>query len=159
MKKLLYIFLMSLLPISELRGAIILAAAMTPPIKWYIALPVCIVANLIPVPFVLWLIRKIIAYMHTMNWKFANKIADWLDKKAARGVAKMKNASFVGLLLLVAVPLPFTGAWTGSLVASTLGMDKKKSFATIALGVLIAGIIMTLASYGAVAGLAWLKNI
>ena len=83
--------------------------------------------------------------------KFFNKIGTWLAEKAEKNRGKIEKYSFWGVCLFVAVPLPVTGAWTGSLVAATIGMKGWKAFLSCLLGVMIAGVIMTLASYGVVA--------
>lgn len=157
----LYVFLISMLPFIELRGAIPIGAALGLPFYWNFI--IAIVANLIPVPFILFFIPKILEFLK--RFKFLCPIVEWLNKKAYNGSRKiLKEAAgdgdnnenkkiagiFLGLMLFVAVPLPTTGAWTGSLVAALFKFPKKTSFLAIALGVVICGVIMTLASYGVV---------
>lgn len=135
-----------MLPIIELRGAIPVGAAMGLPL-WSNYL-VSVVGNFLPVPFILLFIRYILAWMKTT--KHLSKIALWLEEKAQKNTVKvMKYASF-GLFLFVAIPLPGTGAWTGALVAALLDMRMKYALPSILLGVLAAGVIMSLASYGVV---------
>ncbi len=140
----LYVFLISMVPIIELRGAIPVGAALGLPF-WSNYLVSCI-GNFLPVPFILLLIRGIIAWMKTT--KRLAGIANWLEDKAARGSEKVKRYEVLGLLLFVAIPLPGTGAWTGALVAALMNMKMKRALPSILGGVLIAGVIMTLASYG-----------
>lgn len=157
----LYVFLISMLPFIELRGAIPVGAALELPFYW--GFIIAVVANLIPVPFILLFIPKILEFLK--RFRFFRPIVEWLNKKAYRGSRKILGESegedksnenkkiagiFLGLMLFVAVPLPTTGAWTGSLVAALFNFPKKTAFFAIALGVVICGVIMTLASYGVV---------
>ena len=142
----LWVFFISMLPIVELRGAIPVGAAMGLPL-WSNYL-VSVVGNLLPVPFILLFIRHILAWMKTT--KHFSKIALWLEEKAEKNVAKVMKYATFGLFLFVAIPLPGTGAWTGSLVAALLNMRMKYALPSILLGVLAAGVIMSLASYGIV---------
>ena len=154
-----YVFLISMLPFIELRGAIPVGAALGLP--FYVNFPVAIVANLIPVPFILLFIPKILEFLK--RFKPFRPIVEWLHNKAYNGSRKILGEGecqtkdnkkiagiFLGVMLFVALPLPTTGAWTGSLVAALFNFPKKMSFLAIALGVLLCGVIMTLASYGVV---------
>lgn len=145
-KKLLYVFGISILPVIELRGAIPAGAAMGLPF-WAVFL-CAILGNLLPVPFILIFIEKILLFMKEHN--IFPKLVHWLEEKAQKGAARVENYALLGLSLFVAVPLPGTGAWTGALVAALFHMEKRRAMLSITLGVLIAGIIMTLASYGVV---------
>ncbi|MBO4216935.1 MAG: small multi-drug export protein [Clostridia bacterium] len=138
------VFFCAMLPIIELRGAIPLGTAFGMPLwqTFFIALA----GNLLPVPFILLLIRWIIGLMKKIP--FMKRFAEWLEKKAENRREKVEKAEFWGLFLLVAIPLPGTGAWTGSLVAAVLGMKYWKSFFAIVLGVITAGIVVLLISYG-----------
>lgn len=145
-----YVFLVSILPVIELRGAIIVGAAppnILNPILCYI---LCVIGNLLPIPFILLFIKKILEYMSKSRIKLFNKVSNKLIARAEKRSNKMNNGTFWGLFIFVAIPLPGTGAWTGALIASLLGMRFKKSMLAITLGVLVAGIIMTLGSYGLV---------
>ena len=145
-KKLLYVFAISLLPVVELRGAIPAGAAMGLPF-W--ACYLCaVVGNLLPVPFILLFIEKIFAFMKRHN--IFPKLIGWLEEKAQKGARKVEGFALFGLSLFVMIPLPGTGAWTGALVAALFHMDRRRAFLSIVAGVLIAGVIMTLASYGVV---------
>ncbi|MBQ3231317.1 MAG: small multi-drug export protein [Clostridia bacterium] len=142
----LYVFLMSMLPVVELRGAIPMGAAMD--LNMWFCFLVAILGNMLPVPFLVLFGGKVLNYFAQFP-KFGKpfrKIIEIGEKK----VGKMKKTLFAGLLAFVAIPLPGTGAWTGALIAITLGLDLKKSIPPIALGVLIAGVIMMLGSYGVV---------
>lgn len=139
-----YIFLISLLPIIELRGAIPVAAVMgLNPFASYI---VSVIGNLVPVPFILLFITRFCEFLKKV--KYLNKLPLWLEKKVAKNEGKITKYKNWGLLIFVAIPLPGTGAWTGALVASFLSYKFKDAFLSILAGVLIAGFIMTAASYG-----------
>ena len=143
------IMLCSMIPIIELRGAIPLGAALGLP--WWQSYLLSVIGNMIPVPFILLFIRKILEWMCRSKIKFFNKIGNWIDNKAEKNRDKIEKYSFWGVCLFVAIPLPVTGAWTGSLVAATIEMKFWKAMLSALLGVMIAGVIMTLGSYGIVA--------
>ena len=216
-KKALYVFLISILPIIELRGAVPVGAALDLP--FYIYAPLAVLGNLLPVPFILLFIPKILDLLERV--KFFRPLIQWIRKKANRGLVRMQKydkkekggavatevatpevhsreettsetttpdptataevapeammpeptatvlevtpeaivpekkkklsmGAFLGLLFFVLIPLPGTGAWTGSLVASLFDFPKKQSFLAVTLGVLGACVIMTLASEGVV---------
>ena len=138
------IFLISLLPVLELRGGMIAAALLG--VNFTKAFLICLVGNLLPIPFILWLIRPF------FNWlkgtKHLKKLADWMERKTEKNKEKIMKYEVFGLLLFVAIPLPGTGGWTGALVAAMLDMPMKKSLPTIVIGVLIAGFIMSAVTYG-----------
>ena len=138
------IFIISLLPILELRGGLIAARILG--VKFIKAFIICYIANILPVPFILLFINYLFNKMS--KWKPTKKIVDWLSNKTLKKKDQIDKYGYFGLFLFVGIPLPGTGAWTGSLLAILLNLDKKKSFITIALGVLAAGIIMSLLSYG-----------
>ena len=141
-KKYLYVFLISMVPIIELRGAVPAGTAMGLP--WIPTLLIAIVGNCIPVPFILIFIRSLLSWMHKV--KHLDKIATWIDGKAEKNRERIEKYAGWGLLLFVAIPIPGTGAWTGSLVAAMFNMNKKKACLCIFLGVIIAGLIMTVLS-------------
>jgi uncharacterized membrane protein len=143
------VMLCSMIPIIELRGAIPLGAALEMP--WWLNYICAVVGNMLPVPFILLFIKKIIAWMTASRVKIFCKIGGWLTRKAEKNREKIEKYSFWGVCLFVAVPLPITGAWTGSLVAAVIDMKFWKALLSCLLGVMIAGVIMTLASYGVVA--------
>ena len=138
------IFIISLLPILELRGGLIAARILG--VEFIKAFIICYIANILPVPFILLFINWIFNKMS--KWKPTKKIVDWLSNKTLKKKDQIDKYGYFGLFLFVGIPLPGTGAWTGSLLAILLNLDKKKSFITISIGVLAAGIIMSLLSYG-----------
>ena len=143
------VFIISLMPILELRGGLIAAALLgLSPLKSYI---ICMIGNILPVPFILLLINKILSWMRTST--HFNKIADWLDKKVEKHKGQIEKFGYLGVILFVGVPLPGTGAWTGSLIASVLEMNKKKTFLAVCVGVVMASIIMMLFSFGFIANI------
>ena len=160
MKNILYVFLISMLPIIELRGAIPIGTALGVP--FYLNYPAAVFGNLLPVPFILLFIPRILDFL--ARFKIFRPVVSRVRQKAHKysarilhreGEEKKKKprrfgGAFWGLLLFVMIPIPGTGAWTGSLIASLFRLPKRSSFLAIALGVLGAGVIMCLASYGAV---------
>lgn len=192
LKNILYVFLISIVPVIELRGAIPVGAGLDIPFYWnYLA---AVVGNMLPVPFILLFIPAVLDFMK--RHRILPKLVDWIERKGMRGVEKLQARSgadstdeeivfrgevlsseetlpseetasakterqrmhvtfgvCVGLFAFVAVPLPGTGAWTGALVASLCGLPKRYAIPTILIGVMTAGVIMSLASYGVVA--AW----
>ena len=142
----LIVFIISILPILELRGGLIAASLLNvSPLTGYI---LYIIGNTLPVPFILLFINKILDWMGKSKIKWMNKLSKWLDKKARKHKDSIEKYGYLGLTLFVGVPLPGTGAWTGCLAASVLNMDKKKSFISIMLGIIMASIIMMILSYG-----------
>ena len=148
-KKYLILFLISMVPLVELRGAVILAAGMDIPAVP--ALLVCMFGNMIPVPFIYFFARKVLIW--GSDKKYIGKIFRFLLEKGEKGgqtlVAKTgRGGLFVALLLFVGIPLPGTGAWTGTLAASCLNMGIKSTTVAVTLGVAIASVLMYLASAG-----------
>lgn len=145
------VFFISLMPILELRGGLLAAALIgLDPVKSYI---ISIIGNVLPVPFILLLITKILAWMRKSKVSFLNKIANWLDEKVEKHKGQIEKFGYLGVVLFVGIPLPGTGAWTGSLIASVLNMDKKKTFLAVLLGIFMASIIMMLLSFGLLANI------
>lgn len=140
----LIIFLISLMPILELRGGLIAAALLG--VKFSIAFPICFIGNILPIPIILKFFKRIIKWLAKQN-SFIGKAARALERKVERKSKKVDAGKAIGLLLFVAIPLPGTGGWTGAMVASLLDMRIKKSLPIIILGILIAGIIMSLITY------------
>lgn len=138
------IFIISMIPILELRGGLIAASLFELPM-WQ-SFFICFIGNIIPIPFILWLINPIFRMMR--KWKHLGKVVLWCENKANSKKEKIENLKYWGLFLFVGIPLPGTGAWTGCLIAALLNMDKKKSFLAALLGVVLAGIIMLIFSYG-----------
>lgn len=145
------VFIISLMPILELRGGILAAALLNlDPLPGYV---ISIIGNVLPVPFILFLIIKVLAWMKNSKVNFFNKIANWLDEKVEKNKGQIEKYGYWGLLLFVGIPLPGTGAWTGTLIAAVLNLDKKKTFITVLCGILMASIIMMFLSYGLLANL------
>lgn len=146
LKKLIYIFAISMVPVIELRAAIPVGAGMG--LEMWQCFLAAVLGNLLPVPFLVLFGGKVLHWLAGFE-KFGKpfrKILEIGEKK----VGKMNKTLFWGLLTFVAIPLPGTGAWTGSLIAITLGLSLKRAFPPIALGVVGAGLIMMLGSYGIV---------
>ena len=140
------VFVISLMSILELRGGLIAASLLhVKPLVGYI---VSIIGNILPVPFILLFINKILVIMRNSRVKWIRNIAKWLDKKARKNKSKIEKYGYLGLVLFVGIPLPGTGAWTGCLAASVLEMNRKKSFISVMIGVFMASIIMMIISYG-----------
>lgn len=139
----------SMIPIIELRGAIPLGAGLGLP--WWQSFGLAVIGNMIPVPFILLFIRKILDWMAGCKISLFNKVANWLYRKAEKNREKIEKYAFWGICFFVALPLPVTGAWTGSLVCATIRQRFWHAMLSAFLGVLIAATIMTLASYGVVA--------
>ena len=143
------VFIISLMPILELRGGLLAASLLgLDPIPSYI---ISVIGNILPVPFILWFMGRILKWMKKR--KSLTKFANWIDKKVEKNREKIEKFGFWGLVLFVGIPLPGTGAWTGCLVASVLEMDKKKSFVAAMIGVFMASIIMMLISFGLLRGI------
>lgn len=138
------VFILSLLPVSEIRGGMIYAAAKD--MNLITAFIISYIGNMLPIPFLLMFLRKVFAWMRKLP--ALGKIVDKLMVKAEHGSSKLGKYGRFGLFLLVAIPLPGTGAWTGALVADFVDMRMKYALPLIALGVLVAGIIVSAVSYG-----------
>jgi uncharacterized membrane protein len=145
LKGILYTFFISMVPVIELRGGIPAGVAAGLPVFW--AALVSILGNMVPVPFVLIFIRKLLVWMETKS-SILGKFAKMLRDKADANKEKVLKYECWGLVLLVAIPLPGTGAWTGALVAAMMDMRLKRAMPAIILGVVIAGIIVTTLTYG-----------
>lgn len=142
----LVVFIISLMPILELRGGLIAAALLDlNPVSAYI---ISIIGNVLPVPFILWFINSILKFMRNSKVKLFCKTANWLDEKVEKHKGQIEKFGFMGLILFVGIPLPGTGAWTGCLIASVLEMDRKKSFIAAMIGILMASVIMMILSFG-----------
>ncbi len=137
-------FIISMVPILELRGGLLAAALLN--VDIFTAIPICIIGNIIPIPFILWFITPIFTWLR--KTKLFRPMVEKLESKATAKSEKIENGYFWGLTLFVGIPLPGTGAWTGSLIAALLDMPKKKSIPAILLGIAIATVIMSLVSYG-----------
>ena len=144
--KIIMTFLISMVPVVELRGAIPIGVAHG--LNFWVAIVVSIVGNLVPVPFIIIFIRKIFAWLRTKS-AWLNNLVTRLENRALKKTDTVRKFKFWGLFIFVAIPLPGTGAWTGALVAAMLEMRVKDAVPAIALGVLTAGIIVAFVTYGA----------
>ena len=145
------VFIISILPILELRGGLLAASLLNvSPVRAYI---ISILGNVLPVPFILLFINKILEWMENSKIKWMNKFAKWLHKKSDKNKGQIEKFGYFGLLLFIGIPLPGTGAWTGCLIASLLNMDRKKSFFAALGGIIMASVIMMILSYGVLKGI------
>ena len=145
------LFIISMVPILELRGGLLAAGPAFLNIPMWRAIPVGIIGNLLPIPFILLLITKIFDWMK--GTKRLKPVVEKLEKKAMSQSANIEKYEFWGLVAFVGIPLPGTGAWTGALIAALLGIRFRKAFPAIVIGVCLAACIMTIISYGIVGGI------
>ena len=139
-----WVFFISMLPIVELRGAIPVGVGMGLPfIPTYL---IAAIGNMLPVPFILWLVKPVLQYM--AKFSIFTKLVNTILEKGHAAGAKFGDAKYWALYTFVAIPLPGTGAWTGSLAAALLDLEKGKSMLAVFCGVLTAGVIMGIASFG-----------
>ena len=140
----LIIFIISMLPILELRGGLIAASLLK--MKIIPSFVICFLGNIIPIPFILWLITPI--FNKLKKTKMFSGMVNKIENKALSKRDQIEKLQYIGLMLFVGIPLPGTGAWTGCLIAALLGMDKKKAMIYTILGVVMAGIIMLIFTFG-----------
>ena len=138
------VFIISMIPILELRGALLVAGPILG-VPVSTAIPLCVIGNIIPVPFILLLITPIFNWMK--GTKIFKPLVDKLEAKALSKSDKIEKYEFWGLVLFVGIPLPGTGAWTGSLIAALLGIKFKKAFPAVIIGICMATVIMWFVSY------------
>ncbi len=137
-------FIVSMLPILELRGGLIAAKLMN--IEFFKAFTICYIGNMLPIPFILLFIRKVFSWLK--KFSAVENIIMKLEARSIRKADNVKKYRLWGLFLFVAIPLPGTGAWTGALIADLLDIRIKHSLPAIAAGVLVAGFIISALSYG-----------
>ncbi len=146
--KYIIVFFILMVPVVELRGAIPIAVGMG--LNEVISFIICIIGNMVPVPFIYLFARKILEW--GADKKVIGKFCNWCLLKGERAGKKLQSKAgrgvFISLLLFVGIPIPGTGAWTGTLGASLLKLDFKKSVIAVLLGVLLAGLIMMAISFG-----------
>lgn len=140
----LVIFIISLLPILELRGGLLAATLLD--VEFVRAAIICILGNVLPIPIVLLFLKYVLDVLS--KWDVTKKLVNWLEKKVDDKREQIDKYGYLGLIIFVGIPLPGTGAWTGALLAVMLGLDRKKSFVCIIIGVLMAAVIMSVLSYG-----------
>ena len=156
------VFVISMIPILELRGGLIVSQLIQVPITT--AIPICIIGNIIPIPFILLFIKQIFKLLKKIKLfrgiieKLENRAMSKsdnikLENRAMNKKEQIEKYEFWGLLLFVGIPLPGTGAWTGSLIAALLDVDLKKAILAELLGIVIATVIMSFFSYGLLAAL------
>ena len=138
------IFIISMVPILELRGGLLVSKLLEVSITT--AIPICIIGNIIPIPFILLFIKQIFKWMKKI--KLFRGIIEKLEERAMGKSDSIKKYEFWGLVLFVGIPLPGTGAWTGSLIAALLDIDFKKAILAELLGIIIATVIISIVSYG-----------
>ena len=138
------IFIISMVPILELRGGLLVASLLD--VSIVRAIPICIIVNIIPIPFILLFIKQIFKWLKKI--KFFKRFIEKLEARAMSKSDSIKKYEFWGLVLFVGIPLPGTGAWTGSLIAALLDIDFKKAILAELLGIAIATVIMSIVSYG-----------
>ena len=143
-------FIVSMIPILELRGGLLAASWMD--VEMVRAIIICVIGNIIPIPFILLLITKIFDWLKQR--KRFKPMVEKLEKRALGKKEQIEKYEFWGLVIFVGIPLPGTGAWTGALIASLLGIRFRKAFPAIVLGILLATCIMTIVSYG-ILGKVW----
>ena len=153
-KDIFWVLFISMVPLIELRGAIPVGSILGLP--FYMNYALAVMGNLLPVPFILLFINRIIKWMSGSRVKLFNKFANWLLRKAEKNKGKIEKYGFWGVASFIAIPLPITGAWTGSLVAAVIDLKFWKAMLSALIGVMVAGIIVTLVTYGMIGGIAGL---
>ncbi len=144
--KRIFIFIISMIPILELRGGILAAALLDmDPLESYI---ICVLGNIIVIPIALFILELIFKLLRKIN--FFDRIISKIENKCLSKKDKLEKYGYLGLVLFVGIPVPGTGAWTGCFLASLLNMDKKKSFIAALIGVLLASVIMMILSFGVI---------
>lgn len=143
--KALLTFLMAMVPVVELRGAIPYGVGAD--LSLPLSIVLSILGNLVPVPFIILFIRKIFTWLRRKSTRLNNMVAH-LEQRAAKKADVVHRYEFWGLVLLVAIPLPGTGAWTGALVAAMMDLRMKKAFPAITIGVVIAAVVVSIITYG-----------
>ena len=133
-------FLTAMVPVIELRGAIPFGVVQGLSVPT--AFVISVLGNLLPIPFAVVFLRRLLEWLQTKS-RTLDKFVKWLEKKAEKNSEQVLRSEFWGLMILVAIPLPGTGAWTGALVAATLDMRLKRAMPAISVGVIVAGIIVT----------------
>ena len=139
-------FIVSMIPLIELRGGLIVSSVLNVPLVK--AIIFCIVGNIIPIPFILLFIKKILKLMKKIHFLKIDKFAEWLENRANKKSDALKKGEFLGLMLFVGIPLPGTGAWMGSLMAALFDVKLPKAIVAELCGLILATIIMTVLSYG-----------
>jgi len=137
------VMLVSMVPLLELRGGMIVARILD--LQYWKSVLFCVLGNIIPIPFILLFIKQIFSWMK--KFKGLGKVAEFFENKAMKKSDKFKNGEFIALILFVGIPLPGTGAWMGSLIAALLEMDIKKAVVAELIGLIMAITIMSILTY------------
>jgi uncharacterized membrane protein len=140
-------FIVSMIPLIELRGGLIVSRILN--VSLWKAIIFCITGNIIPIPFILLFIKRILKWMKNIKFLGINKFANWLENRANKKSDALKKGEFLGLMLFVGIPIPGTGAWMGSLMAALFDIKLPKAVIAELCGLILATIIMSLLSYGA----------
>lgn len=138
------VFIISLMPILECRGGLLAASLLK--VDIFRAIPICVLGNVLPIPFVLLFLRRIFEFLK--RFSLFRPIVLKLEERGRKKSKALQNGEFLGLLLFVGIPLPGTGGWTGALAASLLGIPFPKAMTAIFFGILLATLIMSIVSYG-----------
>ncbi len=138
------VFIISMLPLLELRGGLLAASILD--VDFICGYIISILGNMVPIPLLLLFLDKVLTWLS--RYKVTKKVVNKIENKILSKKEQIEKYGYIGLMLFVGVPLPGTGAWTGAGLAVLLNMDKKKSFIYITLGVILASIIMSIISYG-----------
>ena len=150
--EILLVLIISMIPLIELRGAIPIAVGMELGLPEWLVFLTAIIGNILPIPIIYFFARKVLNWGVKVKWKPFQKFCDFClvkgEKAGKKLTSRVHGGVYLALLLFVAVPIPGTGAWTGTLAASILNLDFKKTMLSIIMGVLIAGVIMLLFSLG-----------
>ena len=150
--KILVVLIISMIPLVELRGAIPVAVGMDLGLPEWLVLIVAVIGNIIPVPLIYFFARKFLVWGSKQKWHKFRKFCNFCLKKGQKGgeklLAKAHGGVYWALFLFVAIPIPGTGAWTGTLAASILDLDFKKTMVAIIAGIIAAGLVMLLVSLG-----------
>lgn len=139
-------FAVSMLPVVELRGGIPLGVSLG--LNHWVSMVLCIIGNMLPVPFIILFIRRILDWLRTKSSRLEHLVQKLEAKAHSPKADLIYKSEILGLILFVAIPLPGTGAWTGSLIAALLGIRIKTALPAIALGVTIAGVLITGITFG-----------
>ena len=132
------------LPILELRGALPVALLWTDPLPLWKAYPLAVFGNMIPIPFIIWFLEPATNFLR--RWKLGDRFVEWLFARTRRKGKNIEKYEMWGLVMFVAIPLPVTGAWTGSMAGHVFGLKRHKTLLACFLGVCIAGVIMSVLS-------------
>ncbi len=145
------VLICTMIPVFELTGSIPLGAALSLP--WWQSFILAVIGNMIPVPFILVFIRRIIEWMTRSRVKLFYKLGGWLTRKAEKHRPEIEKYSFWGLFIFVALPLPLTGVWSGSLAAAMMNMKFWQAMLSTFIGIIIAAALVTLGVYGGIAAI------